>query len=219
MRITPILALLAGAVTATDFYITSPHSTVTWKAGEQTKITWNILPGGGDVKSISVDLMDGDDKNAHVLMPIASGLASDATSVDWTVPANFQASNTVFVRVQGQTASNPVHRYSHRFAVQDASGAAAPQQSNPPVKAQDAAQTTAKAQASVTAAATRATSGTTDNILSDIFSQTDTLTDTTFTLSTPRTSALNAASSTRETSVGRSALCIVGAMIALLYLA
>jgi hypothetical protein len=226
MRISAIFAAIVGAVSATDFYITSPHSVVSWKAGQQARVTWNILPGGTDVSSVNVDLMDGDDKNAHVLMPIASGLSPQATSVDWTVPADFPSTNTVFIRVLGKGGADPVYRYSHRFAVQgDANVAQLPQQ--PPLKAQNAADTTQSAQVTKTpfaAAATTDSTSTTDTSTtegSDTSSSTDTGTDTettSFTLPTSRTSARNAAAASHNV-FASGTLYVLGIMIAVMYLA
>ena len=225
MRISAILATIVSAASATDFYITSPHSVVSWKAGQQAKVTWNILPGGADVSSVSVDLMDGDDKNAHVLMPIASGLSPQATSVDWTVPANFPNTNTVFIRVLGKGGAAPVYRYSHRFAVQGGANAAPlPQQQQPPLKVQHAADTPSGAQAvtgSMVALATDTTSTTnsTDSESLETSTSINTGVDTTsFTLSTPRTSVENAAATPREMFASGS-LYVLGIMIAVMYLA
>lgn len=112
------LLALFGMTSATDFYITSPHSIISWKAGNSAKITWDIIPGGpDDISSVSVDIMDGDDSNAQVIMPIASGLSPLITALDWSVPADFPATSTVFIRVSGQGGVAPVYRYSHRFTI------------------------------------------------------------------------------------------------------
>lgn len=121
MRLNPavwvIFGAFSGGVLGTDFYITSPYSAVSWKAGETVKITWNVIAGGSDVSSVQVDLMDGDDSNAHVLMPIASGVSPSTTGINWQVPENFQKSTTVFIRVRGQGSAGLVDRYSHRFLI------------------------------------------------------------------------------------------------------
>ena len=116
MKLHIALLSVGGLVSATDFYITSPYDGITWSAGQRAKVTWDIIPGGPDVKSVNVDLMDGDDYNAHVLMPIASGLSPRETSASWIVPDNFPSTKTVFIRVSGQDAS--IYRFSHRFAIQ-----------------------------------------------------------------------------------------------------
>lgn len=151
-----LLPMLLGLGAATDFYITSPHLAVSWKAGQPAKITWDIIPGGPDVSSVAVELMDGDDTNAHVLLPIASGLSPQSQSVEWLVPADFPASSTVFVRVRGDSSSQPVYRYSHRFGI---NGASSSDSSSPP-KQQAAVPSPppAPAQAAASASAAAATS-------------------------------------------------------------
>lgn len=139
-----IALLFATSVVATDFYVTSPYDSVSWRTGKPAKITWDIIPGGPEVSSVSVDLMDGDDNNAHVLQPIASGLSPSETSCEWVVPEGFPATNTVFIRVRGQGATSDVHRFSHRFAIQgDAATPQKPQKSQPSQKPSWALETTA----------------------------------------------------------------------------
>lgn len=140
-----IIALLfATTVLATDFYITSPYDSVSWKAGKPAKITWDIIPGGPEVSSVSVDLMDGDDNNAHVLQPIASGLSPSETSYEWVVPESFPATNTVFIRVRGHGTTSDVYRFSHRFSIQgDTAAPQKPQKSEPSQKPSWASETTA----------------------------------------------------------------------------
>ena len=150
-----LLPMLLGLGAATDFYITSPHSAVSWKAGQPAKITWDIIPGGPDVSSIAVELMDGDDTNAHVLLPIASGLSPQSQSVEWLVPADFPASSTVFVRVRGDSSSQPVYRYSHRFGI---NGASSPDSSPPKQQAAAPSPPPAPAQTAASASAAAATS-------------------------------------------------------------
>lgn len=104
-------------VGATDFYITSPYSVTSWKIGENAKITWRIIPGGPEISSVSIDLMDGDDANAHVLAPITSGLSPDSIQYEWTVPKDFPQSPTAFIRLSGSGSGSTVYRFSHRFSI------------------------------------------------------------------------------------------------------
>jgi hypothetical protein len=90
---------------------------ISWKAGSDAKITWDIIPGGPTVSSVNIDLMDGDDNSARVLMPIANGLDPQVTQYQWRVPTDFPESSTVFVRVSGTGGNAQVQRYSHRFVV------------------------------------------------------------------------------------------------------
>jgi hypothetical protein len=102
---------------ATDFYITSPYDLVSWKAGRSATISWDIVSGGPHVSTISVDLMDGNDSEAHVIQNIATGLSPDTTSVQWKVPQNFPSMNTAFLRVRGEGGKKSVQRFSHRFEI------------------------------------------------------------------------------------------------------
>lgn len=136
-----IASLFMAAAVATDFYITSPYDSVAWRAGKPAKITWDIIPGGPEISSINVDLMDGDDNNAHVIQPIASGISPGATSCEWVVPDKFPSTGTVFIRVRGQGGDSDVHRFSHRFAIQGDS--ASPQKPQAPQKATGTAEAVA----------------------------------------------------------------------------
>lgn len=118
--ITTLLALLSfvAHVRCIDFYITSPYDAISWNLGEKASITWNILPGGADVGSVKVDLMDGDDNSANVICNIASGLPPSSTSTSWIVPKSLSPRMSYFVRVSGVTGTSPlVVRYSHRFSI------------------------------------------------------------------------------------------------------
>ncbi|PJF19918.1 hypothetical protein PSACC_00269 [Paramicrosporidium saccamoebae] len=118
MRLVPFaFCAYIAHVAATDFYITSPYAVISWKAGSDAKITWDIIPGGPAVSSVNIDLMDGGDPNAHVLMPIVSGLDPQVTQYQWKVPSDFPESSTVFVRVSGTGGDAQVQRYSHRFVI------------------------------------------------------------------------------------------------------
>lgn len=120
-----ILLITLPFVFATDFYITSPYAVTNWEAGKVVKITWDLLNQGPEVKFINVDLMDGDDSNAHVVTSIAKGLSTDSTSTSWVVPNDFPRSSTVFVRVSGQNGNEghpAIYRFSHRFSIFNPSG-------------------------------------------------------------------------------------------------
>lgn len=117
VRVVCILALTLTTVFATDFYITNPYAVTKWQQDETVKITWNLLPGGEEISSISIDLMDGDDINASVIMNIASYIPKDSTCFDWYIPCNLQPSNTYFIRLTGN-GKTPIYRFSHRFSIE-----------------------------------------------------------------------------------------------------
>lgn len=148
----PILVVLVGVASATDFYITSPYSSVSWKAGETVKITWNVIAGGSDVSSVQVDLMDGDDNNAKVVMPIASNISPSTTAIDWQVPVDFPKTPTVFVRVRGQGSAGIVDRYSHRFLIDSSQSPAQAKPAPAPVKSESKVQQQAATTISATLA-------------------------------------------------------------------
>lgn len=118
-----LLVLSLGPASAIDFYITSPYSATRWTAGSVAKITWNILEGGSKVDSVNVDLMDGDDSNANVIASLANGVDPGQNHIYWTIPENFAASSSVFIRVSGVGNGTTAYRFSHRFAIESPSAA------------------------------------------------------------------------------------------------
>ena len=194
-----VLLCLHGSL-ATDFYITSPYSAISWKAGEQARITWDLIQGGVDVNAIDVELLDGDSNNAKVIGVIASGLPADVRSIAWTVPADFQRTDSAFVRVRGKGPSGIVDRYSHRFAVQDDPAPPAPEKNTPPkVESKEQPKvifnqqqvTTSSTTSATSAASTTSTNSATTSESSSSVSESTTETSSTQTSKTQTTTRTN----------------------------
>lgn len=112
-----VFSVIVSTISATDFYITSPYAATKWRQNETVKITWNLLPGGEEISSISIDLMDGDDNNASVVMNIASYITKDCSHHDWYIPCNLSPSHTYFIRLTGN-GNTAIYRFSHRFSIE-----------------------------------------------------------------------------------------------------
>lgn len=117
MRLVILSVLTLSIAQAIDFYITSPYDQIKWIIGHKETVTWNILPGGEEVRAINVDLMDGDDNLANVVAEIAKNLPPSATSATWEVPFSIKPGATYFIRVSGNDATLRVQRFSHRFTI------------------------------------------------------------------------------------------------------
>jgi hypothetical protein len=114
-RILVAILHILGSAGCIDFYITSPYDAISWNLGQKAMVTWNILPGGSEVSSVNVDLMDGDDNSANVICNIASGLPPSSTSASWEVPKTLKPGKSYFVRLSDPSLM--AQRYSHRFSI------------------------------------------------------------------------------------------------------
>jgi hypothetical protein len=117
MFLSLLLCFILKPAFTTDFYITNPYSVSKWRQNDNVKISWNIIPGGHDIESVNIDLMDGDDDNASLIANIGSSISASQTSFDWYIPFTVNSSNTYFIRLTGN-GPNPVYRFSHRFSIE-----------------------------------------------------------------------------------------------------
>lgn len=121
MNLLIALATLGFAL-AHDFYITQPWAETSWKAGETVTITWKLYQNvGPEAGGINIDLMDGDDLAANLLLNVAANLRPESVSYDWTIPKSVSSSDRVFIRITGMgEVAN--YRFSHRFTITEGEG-------------------------------------------------------------------------------------------------
>ena len=102
-------------------YITNPVQGTVFNAGEVETILWNRL-NEVDVKSVRIDLVDGDSNNARFVMLIAE-LSPTVISYDWKVPSDLVSKSDYFLRMSSRGKNGQVvYNYSARFSIVGGSG-------------------------------------------------------------------------------------------------
>lgn len=116
-----LFAFLCQCILAQNYYITNPIEGSVFNAGEVETILWNRL-NDVDVKSIRIDLVDGNSNNARFVKLIAE-LPSNVISYDWRVPSDLVSKSDYFLRMSARSKSGKVvYNYSARFSILGGSG-------------------------------------------------------------------------------------------------
>lgn len=111
-------------VLAQNYYITNPVQGTVFKAGEKETILWNKLNEQEllDVKSIRIDLVDGDSNNARLVRLVAE-VSPNINVYEWKVPSDLVAKSDYFLRMSARSKSGQVvYNYSARFSILGGTG-------------------------------------------------------------------------------------------------
>ena len=111
-------------VLAQNYYITNPIQGTVFKAGEKETILWNKLNDQEllDVKSVRIDLVDGDSNNARLVRLVAE-VSSNVNVYDWNVPSDLVPKSDYFLRMSARSKSGQVvYNYSARFSILGGTG-------------------------------------------------------------------------------------------------